>query len=86
MQRNGAIVCTTEVTLMGGESDLVTRLERATASTSWVTASTTRPVLKVTTSGRAPPAEGSMNLGEDSEKKVTFPFKALPPLPPFIRN
>ena len=64
MQRKGAMVWMMETTMRGGVSDLVTRLDRARARTSWMTARTTRPVLKVMTSGSAPPAEGSIILSE----------------------
>ena len=47
---------------MGGVSDLITRLERDSASISCRTAKTTSPVLKVITRGSEPPADGSMNL------------------------
>ena len=53
MQRKGAMVCMMETTMTGGVSDLVTRLARARASTIWMTARTTRPVLKVMTRGSA---------------------------------
>ena len=50
---------------MGGVSDLITRLERDSASMSCRTAKTTSPVLKVITRGSEPPADGSMNLVDD---------------------
>ena len=61
-QRRGARVLTTEASTRGGVSVLITRLERLRARMSCSTASTTSPVLKVITRGRAPPADGSMNL------------------------
>ena len=61
-QSRGASVLTPEARVRGGVSLLITRLERLSARMSCNTASTTSPVLKVITRGRAPPAEGSMNL------------------------
>ena len=49
-------------TQMGGVSDLITRLDRDSASMSCRTAKTTSPVLKVITRGSEPPADGNMNL------------------------
>ena len=53
-----------EDTQIGGVSDLITRLDSDRASMSCKTAKTTSPVLKVITSGREPPADGSMNLNK----------------------
>ena len=69
-QSQGARVCTTDDASSGGESVLMTRLERESARMSCITASTTRPVLNMITRGRDPPADGSMNL--KNEKKLFY--------------